>query len=269
MKTKKLPQAIAALKKYKEQNNLSFHELEKQTGVASATLNGWCTGRIVPLHSSLEKIKLFLDRQYSSEFTKQFSSNVDYIDSRLIARWIGRHHKYLLADIRNHIEHLELLDKEFRGGKGIVTPHQKADITSPYSTELYFVKASYIHPQNKTKYPYYLVTQLGCDLIRNRLKGVRGTQFAVLYINEFHRLRNETEAIPAPQEAPQTEQETLFDHEPQAPQTQEERDLEYLKRRLLEDTKDARTIVSFAVGISKTWKILKAIKDAKHITDYN
>ncbi len=31
MKTKKLPQAIAALKKYKEQNNLSFHELEKQS----------------------------------------------------------------------------------------------------------------------------------------------------------------------------------------------------------------------------------------------
>ena len=266
MKTKKLPQAIAALKKYKEQNNLSFHELEKQTGVASATLNGWCTGRIVPLHSSLEKIKLFLDRQYSSEFTKQFSSNVDYIDSRLIARWIGRHHKYLLADIRNHIEHLELLDKEFRGGKGIVTPHQKADITSPYSTELYFVKASYIHPQNKTKYPYYLVTQLGCDLIRNRLKGVKGTQFTALYINEFHRLRNEVEAIPAPQEAPQIEQDTLFDHEPQTP---EERDLLYLKQRLLEDTKDARTIVSFAVGISKTWKVLKAIKDAKHITDYN
>ena len=58
-------------------------------------------------------------------------------------------------------------------------------------------------------------------------------------------------------------------NEQQAPQTQEERDLEYLKRRLLEDTKDARTIVSFAVGMSQTWKVLRAITDAKHVTNYN
>ena len=121
------------------------------------------------------------------------------------------------------------------------------------------MKASYIHPQNKTKYPYYLVTQLGCDLIRNRLKGVRGTQFAVLYINEFHRLRNEAEAIPAPQEAPQIEQESLFDNVPQTP---EERDLAYLLNKVT-DARNSQNIGELAGKLFKILKLIQVIEDDK------
>ncbi len=91
------------------------------------------------------------------------------------------------------------------------------------------------------------------------MTGVKGNRFTALYINEFHRLRNEAEEIPAPQEAPKIEQETLFDHEPQAPKTQEERDLEYLKRRLLNDVLESTTALELGKNIVKTLELITVL----------
>lgn len=91
------------------------------------------------------------------------------------------------------------------------------------------------------------------------MTGVKGNRFTALYINEFHRLRNEAEEIPAPQEAPQVEQDTLFDHEPQAPQTQEERDLEYLKRRLLDGMIKSNTALELGKNIVKTLELITVL----------
>ncbi len=270
MRTKKLPQAIAELKDYRERNGLTYQELadcmnqDPSYNMDPSRLSLWISGKVQPLETGLKQVELFLRKVYATDITNHFSKNVKYIDSRLVAQWSGMDHKELLKVIRNHIRNLE---KNLNNSRGENLPFQQPQgLQSIFEPDLYFIKSSYSSSKNSVEYPCYLVTQRGCELLGHKMTGVKGNRFTALYINEFHRLRNEAEAIPAPQEAPQTEQESLFDHEPQTP---EERDLLYLKQRLLEDTKDARTIVSFAVGISKTWKILKAIKDAKHITDYN
>lgn len=265
MKTKKLPQAIAMLKEYKEKNGITYRELSEQTRFTVTTLNLWFNGSVRPTADSLNAIKQFLNQVNAQQFVKQANSDKTYLDSRLVAEWVDKAHKDLLRDIRGYISNLMAIQAKLSKERKFV-PFEKDYSINVFDPEYYFVASTYIHPITKQKLPCYLVTQRGCEMIANKMTGVKGTLFTALYINEFHRLRNEVEAIPAPQEAPKIEQATLFDNVPQTP---EERDLEYLKRRLLEDTKDARTIVSFAVGISKTWKVLKAIKDAKHITDYN
>ena len=268
MRTKKLNNTIAMLKEYKESNGITYRELSEQTGFTATTLNLWFNGSVRPTTDSLHAIKKFLEKENARKFVKQAESNKTYIDSRLVAEWVDKAHKELLRDIRGYISDLIAIQAKLSKERNFA-PSEKPQYINVFDPKYYFVASTYKHPFTKQDLPCYLITQRGCELLGHKMTGVKGTQFTALYINEFHRLRNEADEIPAPQEAPKIEQESLFDQEPQAPQTQEERDLEYLKRRLLEDTKDARTIVSFAVGISKTWKVLKAIKDAKHITDYN
>ena len=266
MKTKKLNSTIAMLKEYKESNGITYEELSAQTGYNIGTLNSWINGTVNPLPESLKEIERFLNRVYASKFVDVAEADKTYIDSRLVAEWTGKTHKNLLQDIRNYIKDLEKSEAELSAGLKS-QPCGKAQNTNVFKQRYYFIESTYKHPLTKKELPCYLVTQRGCEMIANKMTGVKGIAFTALYIDEYHRLKSEdTQTIEAPQEAPKIEQVNLFDHEPQTP---EERDLLYLKQRLLEDTKDARTIVSFAVGISKTWKILKAIKDAKHITDYN
>ncbi len=266
MKTKKLNSTIAMLKEYKESNGITYEELSAQTGYNIGTLNSWINGTVNPLPESLKEIERFLNRVYASKFVDVAEADKTYIDSRLVAKWAGKTHKNLVRDIKEYIKGLEKSQQQLSLGLKS-DPLNKAQSINVFNPKYYFIESHYTHPINKRKLPCYLVTQRGCEMIANKMTGVKGIAFTALYIDEYHRLKSEdTQTIEAPQEAPKIEQVNLFDHEPQTP---EERDLLYLKQRLLEDTKDARTIVSFAVGISKTWKILKAIKDAKHITDYN
>lgn len=264
---KKLPQAISALKEYKERNKLTFQELEQQIGIHGTTLSSWLNGSVRPVSESISKVQLFLDRQYSTEFTKKFSKNVDYIDSRLISKWLGRDHKYLLRDIRTHIEHLTQLDAEYSelGWDQNGHPHKNTDATSIYSPELYFIESSYIHPQNKMELPYFLVTQLGCDLIRNRLNGARGTQFAVLYIDEFHRMKDNEQAKTTDHDrkpAPRLEDDPTFSREAierrLANMTPEQRDLNYIRNKLIEVSKtdDIRAIMPKLVRVAKLIDII-------------
>ncbi len=266
MKTKKLPQAIAELKDYRERNGLTYQELadrmnqDPSYNMDPSRLRLWIVGESHPLDTSLKQVELFLRREYTNDITNYFSKDVKYIDSRLISQWAGKEHKNLLGDIRNHIRNLKKAQTQLKNGvaKKLADPLDagRYGILDP---DLYFIESSYIHPQNKTKYPSFLVSRLGCELIANKMTGVKGTQFTALYINEFHRLRNEAEEIPAPQEAPQIEQESLFDHEPQAPQTQEERDLEYLKRRLLDGMIKSNTALELGKNIVKTLELITVL----------
>lgn len=261
MKTKKLPQAIAELKDYRERNSLTYQELadrmnqDPSYNMDPSRLRLWIVGESHPLDTSLKQVELFLRREYTNDITNYFSKDVKYIDSRLVAQWARKNHRHLLGDIRNYIQSLKKAQAQLKNGvaQNSATPLEagRYGILDP---KLYFVESSYTHPQNKTKYPSFLVSRLGCELIAHKMTGVKGTQFTALYINEFHRLRNETEAI----EAPQTEQENLFDKAP-VPQTQEERDLEYLKRRLLNDVLESTTALELGKNIVKTLELITVL----------
>lgn len=257
-KTRKLNNTIAMLKEYKESNGITYRELSEQTGFTATTLNLWFNGSVRPTTDSLHAIKKFLEKENARKFVKQAESNKTYIDSRLVAKWVDKAHKELLRDIRGYISDLIAIQAKLSKERNFA-PSEKPQYINVFDPKYYFVASTYKHPFTKQDLPCYLITQQGCELIAHKMTGVKGTQFTALYINEFHRLRNEAEAIPAPQEAPQIEQETLFDHEPQAPQTQEERDLEYLKRRLLDGMIKSNTALELGKNIVKTLELITVL----------
>lgn len=260
MRTKKLPQAIAELKDYRERNGLTYQELADRVGISRAMLYSWINGNVKPLDTSIRKIADFLEQENASQFVKQANSDKTYIDSRLVAQWSEKTHKNLLQDIRGYIKNLKEAQAKLSIGLK-VKPYEKSKYINVFNPDYYFIESTYTHPINKQKLPCYLVTQRGCEMIANKMTGVKGTLFTALYINEFHRLRNEAEAIPAPQEAPQIEQESLFDN---VPKTEDERDLAYLKQRLLDEMAKSTNVTDLGCNIVETLQIIQLLDKNKN-----
>lgn len=87
------------------------------------------------------------------------------IDSRDVAKMIGKTHKNLMRDIRSYINDLEESSK--------LSPRQ------------FFIEASYISAQNK-ELPCYLLTKQGCEFVANKLTGRKGTIFTATYVSLFN-----------------------------------------------------------------------------------
>lgn len=260
MRTKKLNNTIAMLKEYKEKNGITYRELSEQTNFTVTTLNLWFNGSVRPTADSLNAIKQFLNQVNAQQFVKQANSDKTYIDSRLVAQWSEKTHKNLLQDIRGYIKNLKEAQAKLSIGLK-VKPYEKSKYINVFNPDYYFIESTYTHPINKQKLPCYLVTQRGCEMIANKMTGVKGTLFTALYINEFHRLRNEAEAIPAPQEAPQIEQESLFDN---VPKTEDERDLAYLKQRLLDEMAKSTNVTDLGCNIVETLQIIQLLDKNKN-----
>lgn len=89
------------------------------------------------------------------------------INSREVAKMVGREHKNVIKDIRRIIEQLGELKSE----------------------PSYFIESTYINEQNKEQ-PCFDLTKKGCELYSNRMTGAKGTQFAVAYIEQFNEMEN-------------------------------------------------------------------------------
>lgn len=260
MRTKKLNNTIAMLKEYKEKNGITYRELSEQTNFTVTTLNLWFNGSVRPTADSLNAIKQFLNQVNAQQFVKQANSDKTYIDSRLVAEWVDKAHKDLLRDIRGYISNLMAIQAKLSKERNFA-PFEKSNNTNVFDPDYYFIESAYIHPITKQELPCYLVTQRGCEMIANKLTSIKGVQFTALYINEFHRLRNEAEATPAPQEAPQIEQESLFDN---VPKTEDERDLAYLKQRLLDDLEKSTNPTELGYNIVGTLKVIRLLDENKN-----
>lgn len=260
MRTKKLNNTIAMLKEYKEKNGITYRELSEQTSFTVTTLNLWFNGSVRPTADSLNAIKQFLNQVNAQQFVKQANSDKTYLDSRLVAEWVDKAHKDLLRDIRGYISNLMAIQAKLSKERKIV-PSEKDQYINVFDPKYYFIASTYKHPFTKQDLPCYLVTQRGCEMIANKMTNVKGIQFTALYINEFHRLRNEAEAIPAPQEAPQIEQESLFDN---VPKTEDERDLAYLKQRLLDEMAKSTNVTDLGCNIVETLQIIQLLDKNKN-----
>ena len=102
-----------------------------------------------------------------------------YVDSRDVAALIGKQHKHLLRDIR---EYSKTIAKFNRPNFGPVN---------------FFLESSYPDSKHKDR-SCYLITKMGCEVIRNKLRGEKGVLFTTLYVSKFNEMENalraETEA---------------------------------------------------------------------------
>lgn len=94
---------------------------------------------------------------------------VEVVDSRDVAKIIGREHNYLLKAIKRYKEHAE--------------SSNITEVKNYFSD--FFLPSSYMDVTGRTV-PCYLITKKGCEFLANKMTGQKGTEFTILYINAFH-----------------------------------------------------------------------------------
>lgn len=97
-------------------------------------------------------------------------NNQDVMDSRDVAKMIGKTHAHLMRDIDRYINDME--------------PDPKLDSAK------FFIKSSYIDPNNQVR-PCYLLTKQGCEFVANKLTGKKGTIFTATYVGLFNQYQEE------------------------------------------------------------------------------
>lgn len=91
------------------------------------------------------------------------------VDSRDVAKAIGKEHRNLIRSIRTYYKHLGELKIE---------------------RSKFFIPTTYLSEQGKTMPSYYL-TRMGCDMVANKMTGERGTLFTAAYVLRFHEMETE------------------------------------------------------------------------------
>ena len=97
-----------------------------------------------------------------------------YVDSRQVAKMIGKRHDNLIRDIDGYVNIL---------GQ-----------TSKLRTDNFFVKSSYQAGTGKT-YPCYNLTRKGCDMVANKLTGEKGVLFTAEYVTRFEEMEKQLNQI--------------------------------------------------------------------------
>lgn len=113
--------------------------------------------------------------------------NVDVVDSRSVARMVGKQHKHLLRDISGYTE---ILSKAAEPNFG------PSD---------FFIESTYQDVTGRTL-PCYLLTKKGCDMVANKMTGEKGVLFTAAYVTAFEAMRSaQKTANPKPMTAYQRE----------------------------------------------------------------
>lgn len=98
------------------------------------------------------------------EIIKQVNDQ-DVMDSRDVAKMIGKRHTDLIRDIRRYISVLET-DAKLRPSD-------------------FFVESSYLGGNGQDRVSY-LLTKQGCEFVANKLNGKKGTIFTATYVGLFN-----------------------------------------------------------------------------------
>ena len=84
-------------------------------------------------------------------------------DSREVALMVEKEHKNLLRDIKGYAKVLD---------------------GSNMSGHDFFIPSLYINSQNKEQ-PCYLLTKKGCEMVANKMTGIKGVLFTATYVTKF------------------------------------------------------------------------------------
>lgn len=99
------------------------------------------------------------------EIIKQVNDQ-DVMDSRDVAKMIGKRHRNLIRDIRRYVNVL---------GK-----------SSNLSPSEFFIESSYTQKGNGKVNPCFLLTKMGCEFVANKNTGDKGIEFSGRFIKLFN-----------------------------------------------------------------------------------
>ena len=90
------------------------------------------------------------------------------LDSREVAKMIGKEHKAIMRDIRRYTSQLNECN------------------LAPVD---FFKESKYFDGKGEMR-PAYQITRKGCEFMAHKLTGTKGTEFTARYINRFHEMEN-------------------------------------------------------------------------------
>lgn len=154
-------------------------------------------------------------------------NNVQTIESREVAKMIGRRHDHLVRDIQGYVNDLG----------------QNPDL----GADGFFIKSSYKAGTGKT-YPCYLLTKKGCEFVANKMTGKKGNLFTASYITKFNKM--EKQQISVQFEIPQSYSEALRLAADQQDQLEKQKPIvEYTKTMLLNPGLETTTAIAKNYGM--------------------
>lgn len=115
-----------------------------------------------------------------NELIKQVN-NQEAMDSRDVAKMIGKRHRDLMRDIRRYISDLEESAK---------LRSRDMEMDPKLDSSKFFIESSYVSQQGK-ELPCYLLTKQGCEFVANKLTGKKGTIFTATYVGLFNQYQAE------------------------------------------------------------------------------
>ena len=101
--------------------------------------------------------------------------NGAYIDSREVAKVIGKQHGHLMRDIRGYAEIIE------------------KSIQSKIGLNEFFLESSYVDGIGRIL-PCYLLSKMGCELVAHKLTGEKGVLFTATYVALFSEMEQRERA---------------------------------------------------------------------------
>lgn len=90
------------------------------------------------------------------------------VDSRDVAKVVGKEHKTLMRDIRTYVTYINV---------------------SEININDFFIISNYKDIKGEIR-PCYLITKKGCEFIANKMTGQKGSLFTAFYIQAFNNLIN-------------------------------------------------------------------------------
>lgn len=93
-------------------------------------------------------------------------------DSRDVAPFVEKDHAHLLRDIRRYVKAID---------KSLNPKLVSVD---------YFIPATYIDPTGR-ELPSFYLTEMGCEMVANKMTGDKGIIFTAQYVKAFHAMRDE------------------------------------------------------------------------------
>jgi Rha family phage regulatory protein len=99
------------------------------------------------------------------------------INSREIAKQVGKEHSKLMRDIRQYIGYMD------ESKDGLVENFNEGKVP-PVD---FFIESTYKDSKGETR-PCYECTKQGCEMIGNKMIGKKGVQFTAYYVQQFNQM---------------------------------------------------------------------------------
>lgn len=158
----------------------SYNEAGRATGVSHVSVRKVALGiqeSTKGLH--FEIVEEEKEEQMYLITTNEQGEPVPVIDSREVARMMGKSHKEILRYIEGTVNSKYNIT-------GILPTLQGEQLT----TTKYFIESSYV-ADNMLKSKCYLCTRMGCELLATRQIGEKGILFCAKYVERFNEMEKE------------------------------------------------------------------------------